>query len=374
MKFSIDRDLLLKSLSSVSKALSTKVQMPILTGIKFEVNKDGISLIASNGEISIKSKINDRKYLNIEEEGVFVAPGKYLIDLVRKTEAKNINFITYENESIKILADKSEFTLKGLDKDTYPNISFDDSSTLMTIDAANLKQIIRKTTFATSISEARVILTGVSFETKGNEIKIVATDSYRLAKKELVYDNEFPEVKVVIPSKSLDELNKIIEEAEEVVEIHFFPTKVLFKYKDLLYLTRIIEGTFPNTDPLIPTQFVTSVKFNKNELISSVERVSIFTDMDTSNIIKLTLNGDNTGEVASTTNEIGDAKEELNILDCTNPTRFQIAFSSKYFLEALKAFNSTEVIINFTGEIKPFTITADYDVKMVQLILPVRVS
>lgn len=374
MKFTIERDLLLRSLSSVSKALSTKVQMPILTGIKFEVFKNSINLTASNGEISIQSKINERKYLNIEEEGVFVAPGKYLIDLVRKTDAKNINFIGYENESIKILADKSEFTLKGLDKDTYPNISFDDSPTYMTIDSANLKQIIRKTTFATSISEARVILTGVSFETNANQIKIVATDSYRLAKKELVYDNEFPKVKVVIPAKSLDELNKIIEEAEEVVEIHFFPTKVLFKYKDLLYLTRIIEGTFPNTDPLIPTEFVTSVKFNKNELISSVERVSIFTDMDSSNIIKLTLNGDNTGEVSSTTNEIGDAKEELNILDCTNVTPFQIAFSSKYLLDALKAFNSTEVTINFTGEIKPFTITADYDVKMIQLILPVRAS
>ena len=374
MNFSINRDLLLQNLSAVSKALSTKVQMPVLTGIKIEVTKNHILMTASNNEISIQAKISDRKLIRIEEEGVFVAPGKYLIDLVRKTDSKDIDFISYEDNSIKILAGKSDFTLKGLDKDTYPLISFDESQTLITIDAANLKQIIRKSTFAASTSEARVILTGVSFQTNKNEMKIVSTDSYRLSRKVLLFDVEYPDIKIVIPAKSLDELNKIVEEGEEVVEIHFTKTKALFKYRDLMYQTRLIEGNFPNTDSLIPTQFLTSVKFNKNELISSIERVSIFTNNEASNIVKFTLNADKTCEITSTTNEIGDAKEELNLLDCSEAIPFQIAFSSAYFLEALRAFNSTEVTINFTGEIKPFIITAEYDVNLIQLILPVRAA
>lgn len=374
MNFTINRDLLLQNLTSISKALSTKVQMPVLTGIKFDVNSDHILITSSNNEISIQALIKDKKQLKIEEEGSFVAPGKYLIDLVRKTDSKDIDFIGYEDNSIKILADKSNFTLKGLDKNNYPLISFDESPTFITIDSTNLKQIIRKTTFATSLSESRVILTGVSFQTNANKMQVVATDSYRLAKKILVFDHEYPEVKVVIPSKSLEELNKILEENEEVVEIHFSKTKALFKYKVLLYQTRLIDGTFPNTDSLIPTNFLTSVKFNKNELISSIERVSIFTNMDSSNIVKFTLNSDKTAEIASTTNEIGDAKEELNPIECSNAISFQIAFSSKYFLEALKAFNSTEVEIHFTGEIKPFVVTGEYDHNLTQLILPVRVS
>ena len=96
--------------------------------------------------------------------------------------------------------------------------------------------------------------------------------------------------------------------------------------------------------------------------------------MDSSNIVKFTLNSDKTAEIASTTNEIGDAKEELNPIECSNAISFQIAFSSKYFLEALKAFNSTEVEIHFTGEIKPFVVTGEYDHNLTQLILPVRVS
>ncbi|HKM30350.1 MAG TPA: DNA polymerase III subunit beta [Bacilli bacterium] len=374
MIFTINRDLLLQNLTSLNKALSTKAQMPVLTGIKIEVGDNKILLTASNNEISIQARIDDKKHLKIEEEGTFVAPGKYLIELVKKTEAKEIYFESFEDNAIKILADKSNFTLNVLSKEDYPLISFADSATFITLDAINLKQIIRKTTFAVSLSESRVILTGVSVATQGNLLEVVSTDSYRLAKKQIKFDVVYPEIKVVIPGKSLDELNKIIDEGETLVEIHISHTKALFKYKNLLYQTRLIDGTFPNTNSLIPTDFLTSIKFNKNELISAIERAAVFTNMDSSNIIKLTLNSDKTVEIASITNEIGAAQEELNPIECTNVVPFQIAFSSKYFLEAIKSFDSTEIIVHFTGEVRPFIITGEFDRNLTQLILPVRVS
>ena len=125
---------------------------------------------------------------------------------------------------------------------------------------------------------------------------------------------------------------------------------------------------------MIPTNFLTSIKFNKNELISAIERAAIFTNIDTSNIIQMTLNGDKTVEVTSPTNEIGAAQEEITPIDCTNVVPFQIAFSSKYFLEAVRVFDSSEITIHFTGEIKPFIITGEHDHKLIQLILPVRAS
>jgi len=374
MIFTINRDLLLQNLTSVSKALSTKAQMPVLTGIKIDVVDNKILLTASNSEISIQACIDDKKHVKIEEEGTFIAPGKYLIELVKKTEAKEIYFESFEDNAIKILVDKSNFTLNVLSKDDYPIISFADSPTFLTLDAINLKQLIRKTTFAVSLSESRVILTGVSVTSQGNLLEVVSTDSYRLAKKQLKFNVDYPEIKVVIPGKSLDELNKIVDEGETLVEIHISHTKALFKYKNLLYQTRLIDGTFPNTNSLIPTEFLTSIKFNKNELISAIERAAVFTNMDSSNIIKLTLNSDKTVEIASTTNEIGAAQEELNPIECSNVVPFQIAFSSKYFLEAIKSFDSTEVTVHFTGEVRPFIITGEYDRNLIQLILPVRVS
>jgi DNA polymerase-3 subunit beta len=373
MKFTINRDLLLLNLMNVSRALSTKAPMPILTGIKIEARDNSLFLTASNNEISIQSLIQDRRLLKIEEEGVIVVPGKYFIEIVRKTESKDIDFAVFEENIVKILADRSNFSLNALEKDNFPIISFNDSETVIKMDVGNLRQIIRKTTFATSLSESRVILTGVSFSVDGRKLEVVATDSFRLAKKFMFLENEFF-VSVVIPSKSLDDLNRIVDEVDNMVEMHFSPTKALFKYKNLLFQTRLIDGTFPNTSNLIPTDFLTSVKFNKNELISSIERASLFTNYDVANIIKLTIHNDKTVEIASTNNEIGAVKEEINLLECSKALDFQIAFSSKYFLDALKSFDSTEVTVHFTGEIKPFIITGEYDVNLTQLILPVRVS
>ncbi|NLD26359.1 MAG: DNA polymerase III subunit beta [Acholeplasmataceae bacterium] len=374
MKFTINRDLLLLNLMNVSRALSTKPQMPILTGIKLEARNNTLFMTASNNEISIQAMIRDKRQLKIEEEGLVVIPGKYFIEIVRKTDSKEIDFSLFEENIVKILADRSNFSLNALEKDNYPIISFNDSETMITMDVGNLKQLIRKTTFATSLSESRMILTGVSFSTDGRKLEVVATDSFRLAKKYMIFENEYPSVSVVIPSRSLDEFNRIIDETENMVEIHFSPAKVLFKYKNILYQTRLIDGTYPNTSNLIPTDFLTSIKFNKNDLIAAIDRASLFTNYDAANIIKLTLNSDKTIEIASTSNEIGAVKEEVIPLECSNLLNFQIAFSSKYFLDALKSFDSTEVTVHFTGEIKPFIITGDYDINLTQLILPVRVS
>lgn len=374
MKFSIEREILLQNLNHVSKALSTKPQMPILTGIQIDVQDDYLKLTASNSEISIQTKIDKNKDLIIEETGSVVLPGRYLLEIVRKVDAKIIDFVSFEENMVKILADRSNFTLNVLDKSTFPYLVFEESEININLDVLNLKQIIKKTAFAASTSESRMVLTGVNFTTEKNKLEVIATDSYRLAKKFILFNNEYPTINVVISSKSLDELNKIIDDPNETVNIYFTNVKVLFKYKNILFQTRLIEGIYPNTASLIPTDFLTSLKFNKNELLAAIDRASLFTNSEMSNIIKLTLNSDKIVEITSTTNEIGAVLEELNPLYISNLIPFQIAFSSRYFLEAIKVFDSNEIIIHFTGEIKPFIITGEYDVNHIQLILPVRVA
>ncbi len=275
---------------------------------------------------------------------------------------------------VKILADRSNFTLNVLDKEAFPLISFDDSPVHLALDVLNLKQIIKKTTFAASISESRMVLTGVAFSTNESKMEAIATDSFRLAKKYMIFDRQYPKISVVIPSKSLDELNKVIEEIDQMVHIHFFSTKVLFKYKNILFQTRLIEGVFPNTSSLIPTEFMSSLRFGKQELLSAIERASLFTSSESTNIIKMTLTNEGSVEITSTSNEIGAVLEEITPLQCSKVVPFQIAFSSKFFMDALRAFDSAEVTIHFTGEIKPFIITGEYDVNHIQLILPVRVA
>ena len=374
MFFTIDRDLLLQNLTHVSKALSSKVQMPGLTGIKFNICSNYILLTASNNEISIQAKIMNDNLLKIQEEGEFVVQGKYLLEIIKKTTSKDVDFETFEDNAIKILAGKSNFTLNCLQTDSFPSISFADSTLNVKLDALNLKHMIRKTTFATSVSESRPILTGVSMTCDSEKIEFVATDSFRLAKKTIKLENVKPEISVVIPGRSLDELFKILEDTDEDVEIHCNSTKALFKYRNLLFQTRLIDGVYPNVDVLIPNKFITNVSFNKEELMSSIERVAIFVTNELSNIIKMGISATGSVELSSITNQIGDAKDELTPEYISDAFPFEIAFSAKHFLEALRSFDSQTITIHFTGEIKPFVVTGDKDYNLVQLILPVRAA
>ena len=373
MKIQIDRELLLNSLNNVSKAVSNKPQMPILTGIKIDVKNEGVTLTASNSDISIQTKLETNEKLQIKETGTIVVPGKYFCEIVRKCDSKELLITTFEQNSVKILANQSTFTLNLLDKAIFPFISFDDSAKSFYLDGLNLKNIIKKTAFATSFSEAKMVLTGVNFVSAANKLEVVATDSFRLAKKYLVFEKENEAIKAIIPSKSLEELNKIVEDVQEIVQIHFTQTRALFKYKNILFQTRLIEGNFPNTKSLIPTEYITSIKFNKNELINAIDRASLFNSNDISNIIKLNINEKQEIIVSSTANEIGGSLEKINPINCSQYLNFETAFSSKYFLEALKAFDSNDITIHFTGEIKPFIITSEYDINHIQLILPVRI-
>ena len=369
MHFTIKKETLLININNVSKALSSKVQMPGLTGILFSVTKDCIKLTTSNNDISIQVNIN--KDYEVYEEGDFIVQGKYLLEIVKKLNSNEVEFSSFEENAIQLIAGKSVFNLNTLQLESFPKIAFDDSSINFSIDSINLKQIIRKTSFAISPNESRVVLTGVSLSTKDKTLEFVATDSFRLARKQIVFGNELPSIKIIIPGKSLDELNKILEENEEKIEIHCNSSKILFKYQNILFQSRLINGVFPNIESLIPERYLLSVKLCKEDLIQTLERVSIFVNNEISNVIKMSINS-TIVEFSSSSNEIGGAKEEVTPLDITSNTNFEVSISSKYFLDALRTFDSKDIVINFTGEIKPLTISGEYDRNLIQLILPLR--
>lgn len=370
MNFTINRDVLSQNLSYVSKALSNKIQMPGLTGILFNVSKKEIILTASNNEISIQTTI--KKDFTVVEGGNFLVQGKFLIEIIKKLNATDVDFISFDENTIKILAGKSVFTLNCLSIDSFPMISFDNSDVKFTIDTPNLRQIIRKTVFAISNNESRVVLTGVSLKAKDNVIEVTATDSFRLARKKLEFDYNFPEINIVIPGKSFEELNKILEGNFDIVEIHCSSSKILFKIDNILFQSRLIEGVFPKIDSLIPTKYVNKLQFSKEDLTSIIDRVSIFVNLEQSNIIKLSINTNGTVEFTSISNELGAAREEATPISSDINETMQIAFSSKYLSEALRTFDDDKVEVKFTGEIKPFVITSEKDKNLIQLILPVR--
>lgn len=370
MKFTIKKNIFARELNYVARGISTRPQMPTLAGIKVDVKDTYILLTATNSEISVQSRLSDTNYFDIEEQGTAVLPGKLLTDIVRKSDAEDLIFTSFEETIVKIIAGRSIFTMNTLDKELFPYIPFTESTNYINLDALNVKQIIKKTIFATSFDEGKTVLTGVSFTSSGQKIEAVSTDSYRIAKKYIITQGKNPEAEAIIPAKSLDELNKILEEGDEIVQIFFLKTKILFKYRNILFLTRLIEGKFPDLTRMIPNEYAINIKFNKLSLLSAIDRAALFITTDL-NIVKMEISGGKV-HICSIGNEIGGTIEEVTPLEISNNGNFQLTFSAKYFLEALRAFDSSDVTMHITSEVKPFIITGDYDVNHLQLILPTR--
>ena len=374
MQFRIDREKLLSILQTVSKGLSVKTPMPVLTGIHLKATNEELIFTTTNKEISIRSIIeNNSDYLSIYETGECVIPGKYFLEIVKKAEGLTIDFSLYEGNIAKIVSERSDFTLTTHDKNNFPETNFELKGNEIELPAKELKQLIKQTSFAAASSESRIILTSVNFTFTKNKLEVTATDSFRLAKKAIETNLDLDETKLNIPSKALDELIKIIGDKQEKVVISFGNNKILFKLEDTYFMTRLVEGVYPNTSSLFPNNYLLSTIFNKSDLLNAADRASLFTSESDLSIVKLRFTTDKRAELSSNSTEIGKVVEEVNLLEMSEIMAFEIAFSSKYLIDALKAIEGELVEINFTGEIKPVVINGKNDKSALQLILPVRV-
>jgi|BioPla2DNA2_1021312.scaffolds.fasta_scaffold08070_2 DNA polymerase-3 subunit beta len=376
MIFSINRNVLLDNLLVIQRGLPNKTPLPILNAIKFVVNEDHLILTASNSDLAIELTIED-KSLRVKQTGKAAIPGRFLIEIIRKLEATMIEFAVVEEKSVVIKAERSDFKLNLPDVLDYPEVDFLDLKQPLVLDSEIIKTIIKETNYAAANTEKRPILTGVNFLHENNQLYITATDSYRLSKKEIKLRDNLDPFNFVIPRKSLEELSKILDLVSDNVEIYVNPNKVLFKFPNIMFQTRLLEGKYPDTSRIVPTDFPVIIPFNKEELLAAVERVSLLSprDRDTNyNIIKLTLRSDHVVEVSSTNPEVGDALEEIAPNGRVVGSSLQIAFSSRYLIEALKSFASSDITISFAGEVRPFVLNGPLDIDLLHLILPVRID
>lgn len=380
MIFSIDRDVLLENLNMISHGLPVKTPMPILTGIFIEATDTDLYLTSSNVDLSIEIVISD-KSLNIEEKGKAVVPGKFFIDIIRKVDSKKITFSLIEDRILLIEADRGEYKLRLMDYMDYPNIDFVVLENPLTLPSSTLRKIIRQTVFATSNSEANPILTGVNLNLHENKLTAVATDSFRLSQDKLSLNENYDDFNITIPSKSLDELNKALDGFDDSVSLYFATNKLLFKFKNVLFQTRLLDGTYPNTSRLIPDSYPMTIYFDKESLIQSVERVSLLSPHDKTtdreinySVIKLEIKPNKSVEISTTNAQVGDAKEQITPTKLDIESTLRIGFSSKYLLDALRCIDSQEVALHFSGEVRPVVVSSEKEPDLTQLILPIKMD
>ncbi|WP_049507735.1 DNA polymerase III subunit beta [Streptococcus anginosus] len=377
INFSINKNLFLQALNTTKRAISLKNAIPILSTVKIDVTNEGITLIGSNGQISIENFIsikNENAGLLVTSSGSILLEATFFINVVSSLPDVTLDFKEIEQKQIVLTSGKSEITLKGKDADQYPRIQEISASNPLMLETSVLKNIINETAFAASTQESRPILTGVHFVlTENKNLKTIATDSHRMSQKKIVLEKNGDNFDVVIPSRSLREFSAVFTDDIETVEIYFTNNQLLFRSENISFYTRLLEGNYPDTDRLIPTEFTSVVTFDKNNLRYAMERARLLSNATQNGTVKLEIiNGVVSAHVNSP--EVGRVNEEIDT-ESISGQDLTISFNPTYLIDSLKAINSEKVTISFISAVRPFTLIPSDDTEnFIQLITPVRTN
>lgn len=379
MKLNILKDDLNESIQHVSKAISSRTAVPILTGIKIDVQPNGVTLTASDTEISIQSFIPQEKdgiaTVEVITPGSVVLPAKFFTEIIKKLPSRDVTIEVKENFLTWIRSGSAEIQIVGLDPEEYPLLPQLEENEVLNVSSDLLKAMIRQTTFAVSTSETSPILTGVLWNFSQDRLKLIACDRLRMASRESHIDsnNSLDFQNIVIAGKSLNELNKLLPDQNMMVDIVVANNQVLFKMDTILFYTRMLDGTYPDTSKLIPQSFQTELTIDTRKLADAIDRAYLLSREEKTNIVKMTLKDENTVEISSSSSELGKVKEEIDAHTLSGEL-LSISFNSKYMLDALKVIDSDYIQICFRGAMQPIIMKPEDHSNMLHLIMPYRTT
>ena len=327
MIFTCEKQKILEGISIVQKAITGKSTMPILEGIYIKANKSILTLIGSDMDVSIQTYVE----AIIIEEGSIVIDAKIFGEIIRKLPNSTVKIETIENQLIKITCEKSVFDVVYMNTNEFPELPEINENLKISVNQNILKNMIKGTSFAIAQDETRPILQGILFEVKNKNLNLVALDGYRLAIKSEFLDTDI-DMEVVIPGKTLNEVSKILEDIEDIVDITFTNNHILFNLERTKIISRLLEGKFINYNSLLPQEHKLLVNVNRQELQNAIERASLMAKDGNTNLIKLDLQQDNL--IITSNSQLGKVREEISIK--LQGEEIQIAFNSRYLVRCIE--------------------------------------
>ncbi len=375
MKFSIKNSLFTAIVSELHKISSNKSLLPILSGIKIEAKLDGIVLTGGNSELFIEKKIPIRMkgetVVEVHETGSVVVLSKHFMNLLKKLP-DDIEISTDNMQSVLIKSGDIVTRLNGLRAADYPRLPEIKILHSVKLNFSSLKEVIKQTIFAVSKSDAKPVLTGVKMEFDNNKLICTATDSHRLSQKEIgITFIEAPH-SIVVPSKSLIELLQLKESSLATVHISIADHMIVFSTENTILYSVLIEGNYPNTQSLIPTDFMTRITMNTKTLIAGIDRACVFSEEWKHNNVHLSLIDNTILKITTNSTGIGTIEERQRISSVDGVSAIDMTFDGRFLLEALKGIQEEQVTISFCGMMKPAVIEPENETSYVQLISPLR--
>lgn len=374
MKFSIAKTKMYAALQDVNHAISS-TSPAALRGILIEASEDNeLVLTASDNDVTIrrtlKGKDDEELQLNVEEPGSVVIDAHYIMDIVHKIDADTVKVEILDGALTSFKGNQAQFRINGTKADEYPDIDLSEPQQSFSVNELKLSALIEATAFAASDQETRPALTGIHMVLKEGKLIAVATDSYRLARKEEAIDSDL-DIAVTIPAKSMNEVRSILLSEDKDIRIALDNRKAQFITDDTVFQTRLLEGAFPETDRLIPTSFISTLTISRSSLINVLDR-SMFIKNENMTINHLHCTEDDI-IFSNRSQEIGEFEQSLIEEGAVfKGEPLDISFNGGYVMAAARALKGNTIEIRFAGEMKPFILINPEDDGMLQLTLPVR--
>jgi DNA polymerase III subunit beta len=364
MKIICRQDELAQKLGIVSRAVSTRATVQILSGVLLRAEGGRLHLAATDMELSLRSSLDAQ----VEGEGAVVVPGRLLVDLVRLLPADEVT-LEYRAEEgvVHVTSGASNASLNTYAAEDFPRLPDLDAVGTFTVASDVLLETVARVARSASRDESRPVLTGILVRFEQGKLVMAATDSYRLSVKETPLPGDAPDLEAIIPARALAELGRIAQSAD-TVELGVHENQVVFAADDVWLTTRRIDGQFPNYKQLLPESFEHDVAVQRAEVLDVVRRVAVMAQRNSPLRLRFA-EGELT--VSAQTQDVGEARETLPVQFSGEP--LEIGFNAEFLREGIESVTADEIQLRLISPLRPGLITAEGD-DFWYLIMPIRLA
>ncbi|MGI5824299.1 MAG: DNA polymerase III subunit beta, partial [Bacillota bacterium] len=358
---------LLMGIQTVGRAISVKNTLPVLSGILVIAENNLLTMRATDLDIAVECSVP----ADVAEDGIMVvADGRRFIEMVRQLPNEPINISLVNDFDINIKYSGAELTVRGFDHEQFPILPGMDGDIKGVMAGEAFAKMVRQVAVAASTEESRPVLTGIKMDISSEELVMVSTDSHRLALVKGSWKGETTE-SIIVPAKTMIEVAKIAA-LEENVSVIITKNNVCFNMGNTTFISRIINGQFPDYNPILPKEenFKYMIYVNKKTLLDALNRANLLS-RDNNNIIKLNLESDGIMMHANSP-EVGNIEEKIPATVVGD--ELLIGYNVKYIMDALKVIDSETVSLKLTGPLTPGIIVPEEEENYTYLLLPVRIN
>jgi len=367
MKIFCSKDALLSGVNAVQRAVSSKNPLPVLQGILIQAENQSLHFAATDLEMGIRCEVPAQ----VSKAGTMIVPAKLFTEVVRKLPDTTIS-LEERDKAITICYYQSEIVLNGYDPEEFPLLPDLIEPISFVLPTVIFKNMIRQTIFSCAAEENRPVFNGTLLQIEGPNIRLVATDTHRLAYSiSQISNSEEAHFSGIIPAKTLSEIYRLLRDEDEVLTISYSNNQVVFKFGSIYLISRLIEGQFPNYKQVIPQTCETKINLSVKEFLETVERASLLSrDKSGTNIIRINIESNELR--IDQTSELGKISEQIAIeMEGKDVT---IAFNAKFLIDALKVIDSDQILFELSGPFSPGVMRPLDNPNYIYLVLPVRTS